>query len=466
MRVAAMIMAGGEGSRLTVLSEHRAKPSVPFAGKYRIIDFTLSNCVNSHIFDVAILTQYRPHSLNLHIGSGKPWDLDRLRGGVRLLQPYQARGSQDWYQGTADAVYQNLDYLLGHDADRVVLLSGDHIYKMDYRQMVAFHEEKGADLTVAVMNVPLDETDRFGIMTTNKAGRVAEFHEKPKSRDKGTLASMGIYVFNVDTLIEHLHEGHKREPNLDFGKHVIPTMIGDAKVYAYQFEGYWVDVGTVDAYWQTSLELCDPQSPLNLWDTNWPIRTRSQERPPVKCSSQGKIVHSLVSNGCTIHGLVENSVLSPGVFVSPGAIVRDSVVMNDTWIGPGAVVDRAVVDKSVVVGPGVQLGYGDDMRPNHERPDWLDAGITVVGKGAYIPPNITIGRNVLVHSEVDDDAFAGLAGNAVPSGATVKPGHVLLPPEATNDAAPEPQHAKKPHKATNKETPEAGATEESKEEPA
>ena len=460
MRVAAMIMAGGEGSRLTVLSEHRAKPSVPFAGKYRIIDFTLSNCVNSQIFDVAILTQYRPHSLNQHIGSGKPWDLDRLRGGVRLLQPYQARGSQDWYQGTADAVLQNDDYLLNHDADRVLILSGDHIYKMDYRQMIAFHEDKGADLTVGVMNVPLEETDRFGIMTTNKANRVTEFHEKPKLRDKGTLASMGIYVFNVDKLIERLQEGHKREPSLDFGKHVIPTMIGEDKVYAYQFEGYWVDVGTVDAYWQTSLELCDPKSPLNLWDTSWPIRTRSQERPPVKCSAQGRIVHSLVSNGCTIHGYVENSVLSPGVFVSPGAIVRDSVVMNDTWIGPGAVVDRAVVDKSVVVGPGVQLGYGDDMRPNYERPDWLDVGITVVGKGAYIAANVTIGRNVLIHSDVDDDAFAGLPGNVVPSGATVQSGRVLLPPEPPVKPVTEPQVVVPEPPAV------ASATEEKKEEPA
>jgi len=434
MRVVAMIMAGGEGSRLTVLSEHRAKPSVPFAGKYRIIDFPLSNCVNSRIYDVAILTQYRPHSLNEHIGIGKPWDLDRVRGGVQLLQPYLARGSQGWYQGTADAVYQNLDYLHNRDADLVVILSGDHIYKMDYRDMIRYHEEKGADLTVAVMNVPLDETDRFGIMSTNKNGRVTAFHEKPKDRDKGTLASMGIYIFSVDKLTLRLEEARKHEKNLDFGKHVIPGMIEHDKVYAYQFDDYWVDVGTIDAYLDTSLALCEPDSPLDLWDPDFVIRTRSEERPPVKCSAQGQVLRSLVSNGCTIHGRVEHSVLSPGVYVSPGAVVHDSVIMNDAWIGPGAVLDRVVVDKQVVVGPGVRLGYGDDMTPNHEMPDKLDSGITVVGKGAHLPASSSIGRNVLIHAEVDESVMAGQ--NDIPSGSTVTRSDVLLPPESLSPTKP------------------------------
>ena len=426
MRVVAMIMAGGEGSRLTVLSEHRAKPSVPFAGKYRIIDFTLSNCVNSQIYDVAILTQYRPHSLNEHIGIGKPWDLDRVRGGVRLLQPYLARGSQGWYRGTADAVYQNLDFLINRDADQVVILAGDHIYKMNYRDMIDYHVEKDADLTVAVMHVPQEETDRFGIMSVNKNGRVTEFHEKPKDRDKGTLASMGIYVFDVEKLIERLRKEHEREPNLDFGQHVIPGMIGTDKVYAYEFDGYWVDVGTVDAYWRTSLELCEPDSPLNLWDPNFVIRTRSQERPPVKCSANGRVVRSLVSNGCTIRGLVEHSVLSPGVFVSAGAIVRDSVIMNDTLIGPGAVIDKAIIDKQVHVGPGVRLGYGDDFTPNVDMPDKLNTGITVVGKDARLPANLIVGRNVLVQVEVDESDAAGY--DFIPSGATIAPGGVTVPP--------------------------------------
>ncbi|MCO6452987.1 MAG: glucose-1-phosphate adenylyltransferase [Caldilineales bacterium] len=433
-----MIMAGGEGSRLTVLSEKRAKPSVPFAGKYRIIDFALSNCVNSGLFDVAILTQYRPHSLNEHIGIGKPWDLDRMRGGVRLLQPYQARESQGWYQGTADAVLQNIDYLLNHDADLALILSGDHIYKMDYRPMLEFHEEKDADLTVAVMNVPLEETDRFGIMTTNKAGRILEFHEKPKKRDKGTLASMGIYIFSVDTLVERLSAAHAEYSNLDFGKHVIPGMISHDKVYAYQFDDYWVDVGTIDAYWSTSLELCDMNSPLNLWDTQWPIRTLSQERPPVKCSAQGHLQGSLVSNGCTIHGQVIRSVLSPGVYVSPGAVVRESVIMNDVWIGPGAVLDRVVVDKQVVVGPGVQLGASDDLTPNHNMPDKLDTGITVVGKAAHIPAHMRVGRNVLILSDVDEDDFQGLPNNLTPSGATVGRNYISVPVAPEPPPAPDP----------------------------
>ncbi len=432
MRVVAIILAGGEGSRLTVLSEHRAKPSVPFAGKYRIIDFTISNCVNSQIYDVAVLTQYRPHSLNEHIGIGKPWDLDRIHGGIRLLQPYRARGEQGWYEGTADAVYQNLDYLENKDADGALILSGDHIYKMDYRKMIAFHQQKGADLTVAVMNVPLEETDRFGIMTTNKNSRVIEFHEKPKNRDKGTLASMGIYLFNIDVLKQSLSELHPHHHDLDFGKHVIPHIIKKEKVYAYQFDGYWVDVGTIDAYWRTSLELCDLDHPLDLWDAKMQIRTRSQERPPVKTSVSGRVTRSLVSNGCTIQGTVYHSVLSPGVFVSPGAVVRESVIMNDTFIGPGAVLDKVVVDKQVVVSAGAHLGDGDDLTiPNAETPAKLNTGITVVGKGAYIPAKVRIGRNVLIDADVSEEAFQDLS--EIPSGASVHREGVQLPP---SDATP------------------------------
>ena len=435
MRVVAIILAGGEGSRLTVLSEHRAKPSVPFAGKYRIIDFTISNCVNSQIYDVAVLTQYRPHSLNEHIGIGKPWDLDRNQGGIHLLQPYRARGEQGWYEGTADAVYQNLDYLENREAEGALILSGDHIYKMDYQKMIAFHQKKGADLTVAVMNVPLEETDRFGIMTTNNNDRVIEFHEKPKDRDKGTLASMGIYLFNIDVLIQRLNELHPLHHDLDFGKHIIPAMIEQDKVYAYQFDGYWVDVGTIDAYWRTSMELCDPDHPLDLWDADWQIRTRSQERPPVKTSVSGKATRSLVSNGCTIQGTVYRSVLSPGVFVSPGAVVRESIIMNDTFIGPGAILDRVVVDKQVVVSSGVRLGDGDGFNvPNAEMPAKLNTGITVVGKGAYIPANVRIGRNVLIEADVSEQAFGDTLD--VPDGASVLRDGIHLPPEP--EPAPSP----------------------------
>jgi glucose-1-phosphate adenylyltransferase len=406
MRVVAMLMAGGAGKRLTVLSTYRAKPAVPFAGKFRIIDFTLSNCVNSGLYDVAILTQYRPHSLNAHIGIGKPWDLDRQRGGVHLRQPYLGRTAGDWYQGTADAVYRNLDFILENRADTVIVLSGDHVYKMDYRPMLAFHDTANADLTVAVRDVPLEETDRFGIMTVGDDSRIVEFTEKPPNRDKGTMASMGIYVFNAKVLLERLEAMHSEVSDLDFGKHVIPGMIDQARVYAYAFEGYWVDVGTVHAYWETNLEMAQPVPPLDLYNPDWVIRTRDQERPPVKIGPQGQVTNSLVSNGCVIRGTVEHSVLSPGVYVSPGAVVREAVILNDTWIGPGALVDTAILDADVVIGTGVVVGFGDDNTPNQELPDQLNTGITVVGERARIPGGFRLGRNVLVHPDRKETEFS------------------------------------------------------------
>ncbi len=417
MRIVAMIMAGGEGTRLSVLSEKRAKPSVPFAGKFRIIDFTLSNCVNSGIFDVAVLTQYRPHSLNEHIGIGKPWDLDRARGGVRLLQPYQGRRDESWYRGTADAVYQNLAYIQERRADLVLILSGDHIYKMNYNDIINTHLQKRADLTVAVMEVPLEETDRFGIMTIDENDRVIEFTEKPKGRDKGNLASMGIYVFNTDILIRRLSEGGPEKPRIDFGKDVIPAMVAEDRVFAHRFKGYWVDVGTIQSYWETSMQLLDPSLDFDLFDPNWLIRTRSEERPPAKIGPQAKVTQSIICNGCTIRGTVIHSVLSPGVYVSPGAVVRDSVVMNDTWIGPGAVLDRVIIDKKVVVGAGARVGFGDDLTvPNRKQPDKLNCGVTVVGKAAHIPAGITVGRNVIINADRDAEDFP--AGD-VPSGETI-----------------------------------------------
>lgn len=417
--VQAIIMAGGAGTRLSVLSEERSKPAVPFAARYRIIDFTISNCVNSDIYNIAVLTQYRPRSLNDHIGVGKPWDLDRAYGGIRLLQPYQARGREQWYGGTADAVYQNLDDVREQRADQVLILSGDHIYKMDYRPMLRVHQDKNADLTVGVMNVPLAETDRFGIMTVAEDMRINAFYEKPKKRDKGTLASMGIYIFNTGALASQLEEGSKTHPDLDFGKHVIPTMIQSQRVFAYPFEGYWVDVGTIQSYWETNLALLTPNPPLNLYDPNWVIHTKSSERPPVKVGLQGQIHTSMVANGCNVRGHVEHSVLSPGVYVSEGAIVRDSIVMNDVWVGPGAILDRVIVDKQVIVGPGVHLGLGDDPKPNDAEPDKLNTGITVVGKSAHIPADLVIGRNVVIVPRADKDAFAAF-GETVPSGATVR----------------------------------------------
>ena len=402
-----MILAGGEGTRLTVLSEKRAKPAVPFAGKFRIIDFTISNCVNSGIYTVGVLTQYRPHSLNEHIGIGKPWDLDRLRGGVRLLQPYQGRGEQDWYAGTADAILQNLNFLSDNGADTALILSGDHIYKMDYGPMLAFHQQKGADLTIAVMPVPIEEAHRFGIMETNAADQIVQFHEKPK-QPTSNLASMGIYVFNERALAQRLQEKGADGPRTDFGKHVVPAMLaaGD-RLFSYPFTGYWVDVGTVDAYWKTSLELLESNPALDLYADDWPISTRSEERPPAKFGPQSHVVQCLVSNGCEVHGLVRNSILSPGVYVSPGAVVHDSVIMNDSWIGPGARLERVIIDKQVIVGFGAQVGGAMSAAPppNALLPDKLDSGHTVIGKSAFIPDGAQIGANVIVNSDRGEEDF-------------------------------------------------------------
>lgn len=418
MRVVALILAGGAGTRLGVLSEQRAKPAVPFAGRFRIIDFTLSNCVNSGITNVAVLTQYLPRSLNEHIGIGRPWDLDRTHGGVRLMQPYQGRGHQQWYRGTADAVLQNIDFLRETRADTVIILSGDHIYKMDYRKMLRVHEERNADLTLAVMNVSPDETSRFGIVLTEEDGRVSGFLEKPKEAPS-TLANMGVYVFGANALLERLLALESQHEDLDFGKHVIPSMVESHRLYTYPFEGYWVDVGTVDAYWSTSMELVCGKSRLDLYDNDWRIHTRSEERAPTKVGPQGQIYQSIICNGCIVRGQVSRSILSPGVYVSPGAVVRESVIMNDTWIGPGAVVDRCIVDKNVVVGGGALLGHGSDYdKPNEKEPSKFYTGPTIVGKRAHIPQNVIVGRNVVVESDVDDETFDGFSG-VVPTGATV-----------------------------------------------
>ncbi len=416
MDVFSVILAGGEGSRLSILAEKRAKPAMPFAGKYRIIDFTLSNCANSGLWDIAVLTQYRPHSLNEHIGTGRPWDLDRTRGGVRIWQPYRGRRDQDWYRGTADALYQNRSFIASAGCDTLLVLSGDHIYKQDYRQMLRQHEETGADVTIAVMHVPADETHRFGIMTTDDNDRIVEFHEKPKTF-KGTLASMGIYVFRTAYLLQKLEEDG-RDPNSahDFGKNIIPAMIEEQNVYAYRFSGYWVDVGTIPAYWQTNLDLLAPNAELDLHDERWTIHTRSEERPPVKLLDSSEVTQSLISNGCVVAGTVVNSILSPGVHVEPGAVVRDSIIFNDTVIHAGAQVDRSILDKQIVVGRDAIVGDGEDMTPNEREPSNLETGITIVGKGARIPAGVRVGRNVRIDSGVREENFGG---REVRSGQTI-----------------------------------------------
>jgi glucose-1-phosphate adenylyltransferase len=417
MNVLTLILAGGQGSRLSILGEKRAKPAVPFAGKYRIIDFPLSNAVNSGLYRVAVLTQYRPHSLMQHIGIGEPWDLNRAQpNGVQIWQPYQGRKDQDWYRGTADALYQNRNLIAEAGCDRVLVLSGDHIYKQDYSDLLNFHDAKGADLTVAVMNIAPEEVFRFGIMSTDATQRITKFTEKPKQSDS-TLASMGIYVFNTRFLLQQLNEDAADPTSShDFGKNIIPKMVANDKVYAYGFSGYWVDVGTISSYWETNLALLGEKPGLDLYDPSWILHTRSKERPPVKLGPSGKSRDSLLSNGCVIDGMVVNSLLSPGVWVEAGAVVRDSVIMNDTVVRKGAVVDRCVLDKEIEIGAEAQVGVGDDNTPNQLEPANINTGITIVGKRASIPAGASIGRNCRVDPNTTGDDYDQLE---VPSGGTI-----------------------------------------------
>jgi glucose-1-phosphate adenylyltransferase len=416
-RVVAVVLAGGEGERLSILSAVRAKPAVPFAGKYRIIDFTLSNCVNSDLDNVLVLTQYNPRSLNDHIGAGRPWDLDRNDGGIRLLQPYIARGRpSEWYRGTADAVLQNIDTIDQSPGDVVLILAGDHIYKMDYQPFVQFHRRNRADVTVAVKRVPIGEAHRFGVLALAEDGQVAEWQEKPR-QPKSDLASLGIYVFSKRALRTWLDEDRA-----DFGHDVIPAMLaGGARVYGYQFDGYWQDVGTVDGYWQAHMDLLDEHPDLDLYDKSWLIHTRSEERAPGRIGPTASVHRSLVSHGCQIWGTVEHSVLSPGVRVDPGAVVRDSIVMFDTVIRAGAVIDHAIIDKEVSVGPNAVVGMGSDFdTPNRQEPERLNSGITVIGKRATIPAGVRLGRNVKILDGVRPADFGGR--RTVASGGTIDGG--------------------------------------------
>jgi glucose-1-phosphate adenylyltransferase len=413
-RTLAVILAGGEGERLSILSSLRAKPAVPFGGKYRVIDFTLSNCVNSDVDDVVVLTQYNPRSLNDHIGMGRPWDLDRNYGGVRILQPYIARGRvAEWYRGSADAVLQNLNVIEQCSADAVLILAGDHIYKMDYQPFVAAHRRHRADVTIAVRRVPLADATRMGILALDDDDRVVEWHEKPR-QPKSDLASMGVYVFSKKGL--HRWLAYTRA---DFGLDVIPAMIeGGARVYGYRFNGYWQDVGTIQSYWEANLALLSDAPELDLYDREWIIHTRSEERAPAKIGATAQVHRSLVSHGCVINGSVVNSVLSPGVVVDVGAVVRDSIILFDSVVRSGAVVDRAILDKEVAVGPGAIVGEGTDYDVvNRREPGRLNTGITVVGKRAVIPRGMRIGRNVLIGEGVK---AADFVSRVVRSGSTVE----------------------------------------------
>jgi glucose-1-phosphate adenylyltransferase len=391
-----LILAGGEGERLSILSQVRAKPGVPFGGKYRIIDFALSNVVNSGLTDVGILTQYAPRSLIDHIGVGRPWDLDRSRGGVTLLQPYLGRGrARDWYRGTADAVLQNLEFVADREPELVLVLAGDHVYKMDYRPFIERHRAVGADVTCAVRTVPMEEAHRFGIADVDLEGRITSFIEKPAD-PPSNLVSMGVYVFSWRALREAL-----TPERIDFGGDVLPGMVAEGKrVFAYEYGGYWQDVGTVEAYWRANIDLLSDAPEIDLYDRGWLIYTRSEERAPAFVAADATVTRSMISHGCVVEGIVERSILSPGVRVAAGATVRDSIVMFDTEVGPGAILDRAIVDKEVTIGAGAIIGSGDDLRPNRDEPERLYAGLTLIGKQASIPPRAIIGRNCRVDPSV------------------------------------------------------------------
>lgn len=401
----AVLLAGGVGSRLNVLVHSRAKPAVPFGGIYRIIDFTLSNVMNSGLNNVAVLTQYKPLSLMDHIGTGAAWDFVGRLHSAKILPPRTGEKDSDWYKGTADAVRQNLDYIRNQLPARVLILSGDHIYHMDYSRMVSYHTSQAADLTIAMMRVPKSETHHFGIGITDELGRVIDWQEKPRHA-KSTLASMGVYVFNYDFCLFCLRNiaGH------DFGHDIIPSVLHGHRVFAFPFEGYWRDVGTLQAYWQTNMDLLQPESGLDIFQ--WQIYTNAEEegrrgdRPPTRISNQADVESSVIAHGCTIEGSVEYSVISPGVQVRPGAKVRNSVVMHDGIIGPGSILDGAIVDKQVRIGAGCEVGVGEGKSPNRAFPDHLAEGLTVIGKNTEIPDGVVIGKNCIVFPGVVPQDFS------------------------------------------------------------
>lgn len=390
----AMLLAGGQGSRLGVLTAKVAKPAVAFGGKYRIIDFPLSNCINSGIDTVGVLTQYQPLRLNAHIGIGIPWDLDRNIGGVTVLPPYEKSANSEWYTGTANAIYQNLEYMESYNPDYVLILSGDHIYKMDYEVMLDFHKENNADVTIAAMPVPIEEASRFGIVITDDNNQVTEFEEKP-AHPRSNLASMGIYIFSWPVLKEALLK-KKDEPGCDFGKHVIPYCHENGqRLFAYEYNGYWKDVGTLGSYWEANMELIDIIPDFNLYEEFWKIYTNTGSIPPQYISENSVIDKSIICNGAEIYGEVHNSVIGSNVVIGQGAVVRDSIIMQDVVIGENCVIDKSIIAEHVNVGDNVTLGIGSDI-PNRLKPNIYSFGLVTIGENSVIPANVQIGKNTAI----------------------------------------------------------------------
>ncbi len=393
-----MLLAGGQGSRLGVLTQNIAKPAVPYGGKYRIIDFPLSNCTNSGIDTVGVLTQYQPLELNDYIGSGKPWDLDRSQGGVHILPPYQNNKGGDWYKGTANAIYQNIPFIKRYDPEYVLILSGDHIYKMDYSLMIDQHRETGADCTIAVIEVPMDEASRFGIMNADENGIIYEFEEKPKN-PKSNLASMGIYVFSWDKLKKYLEEDEADpDSSNDFGKNIIPNMLNDnQKMVVYRFADYWKDVGTIDSLWEANLDLLDPKAKLDLSDPSWRIYSRTPSAPPQYIADSAKVQNSLITEGCNVYGTVDFSILFDNVTVEEGAVVKDSLIMPGAVIRKNASVQYSIIAENAVIGEGATVGE----RPENVS-DLTKWGVSVVGAGLSVADGAKVPSGEMIRESIKE----------------------------------------------------------------
>lgn len=401
----AIILAGGKGDRLAELSKRRAKPAVPFGGRYRLIDFTLSNCVNSGIFNVVVLTQYRPRSLASHIGIGRPWDLDRSYGGVELLQPHLGRSDSAWYKGTADACYQNRHYIADRHSDYILVLAGDHVYAMDYNRLRQVLEFRQADLVVATLRVPRADATRFGTLDLAPDGRIVGFEEKPPV-PKSDMVSMGIYLFKREAFFKAM--ALVPRGMTDFGQHIIPALIGDLRVYCYIFEDYWRDVGTVDAYFDAHMDLVTELPEFNLYDTDWPFRTATRDFAPARFHGAAASARALVAEGCDIHGTVRDSVLFPAVHVGHDTIIESSIIMDECRIGDHCRLHRVVIDKETTVGDGSVLGHGDDYTPNTYYPKYLTSGLVVIGRESVLPPGLRLARNACVEVGARPADFEGL----------------------------------------------------------
>lgn len=399
----AMLLAGGQGSRLGVLTSNLAKPAVAFGGKYKIIDFPLSNCINSGVDTVGVLTQYRPLRLNQHIGIGIPWDLDRNIGGVTVLPPYEKSNNSEWYTGTANAIYQNLEFIDYYNPDYVLILSGDHIYKMDYEHMLEYHKSCNADITLATYEVPWEEASRFGVVIADDDGVISEFEEKP-ANPRSNKASMGIYIFSWKVLREAL-VALKDQPECDFGKHVIPYCHGNGKkVCAYDFKGYWKDVGTLGSYWEANMELVDIIPEFNLYEEFWKIYTKSDAIPPQYIDASGKVSRCIIGEGTEIYGDVENSVIGSCVTIGEGAVIRNSIIMNGVTIGDGAVIDKAIIAENVEVGKNAHLGVGEEA-VNEMKPAVYAFGLVTIGENSVIPDGVSIGKNTAIYGKTEPSDY-------------------------------------------------------------